>query len=217
MLCVCDSLKKISCKTQVVVLQHPQEKREELATLGMLKSAIPNLILKIGLSWPNLKKIIGHEVNLSRWAVIYLGTQAESQKLLHTKEPLILVGKTSDARTLEGIVVLDGSWREAKALWWRNAWLLKLNRIVLNPPQASPYSAVRREPRRESVSTLEAVAMALAEIESEPRIKDELLGALHKMLEKAKARGIRSPSKRHGGPYRKGSTRAAKRRPRGSH
>ena len=31
---------------------------------------------------------------------------------------------------LEGIVLLDGSWGEAKTLWWRNPWLLKLRRVV---------------------------------------------------------------------------------------
>ena len=36
---------------------------------------------------------------------------------------------------LDGIVLLDGSWKEAKTLWWRNPWLLKLHRIVLDPPR----------------------------------------------------------------------------------
>src|SRR5204862_7870678 len=29
-------------------------------------------------------------------------------------------------KRLDGIVLLDGSWKEAKTLWWRNPWLLKL-------------------------------------------------------------------------------------------
>ena len=40
-------------------------------------------------------------------------------------------------RDLDGAVLLDGSWSEAKALWWRNPWLLKLRRLVLNPQHPS--------------------------------------------------------------------------------
>ena len=32
---------------------------------------------------------------------------------------------------LKGIIVLDGTWSQAKALWWRNPWLLKLRRAIL--------------------------------------------------------------------------------------
>jgi DTW domain-containing protein YfiP len=48
---------------------------------------------------------------------------------------------------LEGLVVLDGTWSQAKALWWRNAWLLKLRRAVLVPKhwQKSLYKELRRE------------------------------------------------------------------------
>ena len=51
-------------------------------------------------------------------------------------------------RGLEGIVLLDGSWSEAKTLWWRNPWLLRLRRLVLDPRHRSRFGRVRREPRR---------------------------------------------------------------------
>src|SRR4051794_27654522 len=34
---------------------------------------------------------------------------------------------------LEGVVLLDGTWSQAKALWWRNPWMLKCQRVILNP------------------------------------------------------------------------------------
>ena len=33
---------------------------------------------------------------------------------------------------VKGIVVFDGTWAQAKTLWWRNAWVLKARRLVLN-------------------------------------------------------------------------------------
>jgi DTW domain-containing protein YfiP len=62
---------------------------------------------------------------------------------------------------LEGLIVLDGTWSQAKTLWWRNAWLLKLARVGLVPREPSMYGKVRKEPRREWVSTLEAIGDVL--------------------------------------------------------
>jgi DTW domain-containing protein YfiP len=62
---------------------------------------------------------------------------------------------------LEGIIILDGTWSQAKTMWWRNAWLLKLKRIILKPSRVSRYGNLRREPRKEALSTIEAVAQTL--------------------------------------------------------
>ena len=52
--------------------------------------------------------------------------------------------------SLEGVVLLDGSWSEAKTLWWRNPWLLRLRRLVLNPRHRSRFGdyAASRAARR---------------------------------------------------------------------
>jgi DTW domain-containing protein YfiP len=81
-------------------------------------------------------------------------------------------------------VLLDGSWSEAKTLWWRNPWLLKLRRIVLNPRQRSHFGRLRREPRREALSTLEAAALLLRALdEGGPEIEAALLGALGRLID----------------------------------
>ena len=73
------------------------------------------------------------------------------------------VGNTS---FLRGIVVLDGSWKQAKTLWWRNPWLLKLNRIRLNPDHPS----LRQQVKKEGLATIEAVAFALEHLGDRPEI-----------------------------------------------
>jgi hypothetical protein len=66
-----------------------------------------------------------------------------------------------DPNTLRGIVVLDGTWSQAKTLWWRNPWLLKCARVSLNSSEPSIYGKLRKQPKRHCLSTLEAVADAL--------------------------------------------------------
>lgn len=71
-------------------------------------------------------------------------------------------------RGLEGVIVLDGTWSQAKALWWRNAWMLKCRRLILNPNSPSRYGNLRKEPRRDALSTIEAAALLLAILEHRP-------------------------------------------------
>ena len=92
---------------------------------------------------------------------------------------------------LDGVVVLDGTWKEAKTLWWRNPWLLKLRRLVLNPQRKSRYGRIRREPRREALSTLEAVALLLKYLDGGPEVEAWLLGAHDRLI--AEVRPSREP------------------------
>ena len=89
-------------------------------------------------------------------------------------------------RGLEGVVLLDGTWKEAKTLWWRNPWLLKLRRLVLNPQHPSRYGRIRREPRREALSTLEAAALLLKHLDGRPEAEAALLGALDRLIAEAR-------------------------------
>jgi DTW domain-containing protein YfiP len=83
-------------------------------------------------------------------------------------------------------VLLDGSWSEAKTLWWRNPWLLRLHRLVLNPPHRSRFGRVRREPRREALSTLEAAALLLKHLDGRPEIEAALLNRLDRLIAEAR-------------------------------
>ena len=85
-------------------------------------------------------------------------------------------------RQIDGIILLDGNWSQAKALWWRNAWMLKCRRVVLGPPQPSRYGRLRREPRRDSLSTLEAAAMLASRLEDRPDIAAALTASFERLL-----------------------------------
>jgi DTW domain-containing protein YfiP len=89
-------------------------------------------------------------------------------------------------RGLEGVVLLDGSWSEAKTLWWRNPWLLRLHRIVLDPPLPARLGRLRREPRREALSTIEAAALTLRHLEPGQQAADALIAALDGMIAAAR-------------------------------
>jgi DTW domain-containing protein YfiP len=149
--------------------------------------------MKTGLSWANLTKILGRPVDPKRWGVLYLGTAKNAQPL--PQQILTIVNRkgspVADQATilkhLEGLILLDGTWSQAKALWWRNAWLLKCPRLILQPPRLSLYGNLRKEPRRESVATIEAAAYSLAALDKKPELVDAILEPFEALLQKVRA------------------------------
>ena len=94
---------------------------------------------------------------------------------------------TGSSPKLAGLVVLDGTWSQAKTLWWRNPWLLKLTRIALRPQEPSMYGRLRSEPRAECVSTLEAVADTLVGLGEAAGVRIELRSLLRTLLQRVRA------------------------------
>ena len=187
-LCVCADVKPLDNRIALLILQHPQEQDRELGTAQLTVLHLKRAALKVGLSWPSLAKALGREVDPKRWAVLYLGA-ATAATLPHDRELTLLDSKGKPLeeqdralKAIEGIIVIDGSWSQAKTLWWRNAWVLKCRRLALNPKQPSRYGKLRREPRREGLSTLEAAAMAMARLGRQPDLETALVASFTKLL-----------------------------------
>jgi DTW domain-containing protein YfiP len=192
-LCVCADLAPVQNRIAVLILQHPQEQDRALGTARLATLQLANAALKIGLSWPSLAAALGRPADPKRWAVAYLGSAAPAELASH-REVLVLDRKGNPAadqdaalREIEGIVLLDGTWSQAKTLWWRNPWVLKARRVVLNPSRPSRYGLIRREPRRDALSTLEAAALVLARLERKPEIETTLVASFERLLARARS------------------------------
>ena len=191
-LCVCDRLKPIENRKHVLVLQHPQEPDKELGTARLATLQLKRSTLKTGLSWRSLKSILEKEgADPKKWGVLYLGAgptvKTRGRTLLPVDkkgapypEPLI----DENLKRLEGIIVIDGTWSQAKTLWWRNAWLLKSQRLVLQPKVVSQYGKLRKEPKRECLSTIEAIAEALDALGEDPKVGTALRASFSELLDK---------------------------------
>jgi len=188
-LCICDSITPLESKIGLLILQHPQEQDRALGTARLAALHFKNAIVKIGLSWPSLSKALGRPVHdPSRWAVLYLGSAKVAD--LETDRDIVAINRKGEIeddqrgilKDIEGIVLLDGTWSQAKALWWRNAWMLKCQRVILGPTRPSRYGKLRREPRSDGLSTIEAAAMLLASLEKRPDIAETLHASFERML-----------------------------------
>ena len=188
-LCVCDSVTPVQSRLSLLILQHPQEQDRALGTARLTALHFANATLKVGLSWPSLAKALGRPVaDPSRWAVLYLGSVKAAD--LDTDAEIVALNRKGELEQhqrsiladIEGVVLLDGTWSQAKALWWRNPWMLKCQRVILGPRQPSRYGQLRREPRRDGLSTIEAAATLIAGLEKRPEIAAALNASFERML-----------------------------------
>jgi DTW domain-containing protein YfiP len=188
-LCICDSVERIENRLGLLILQHPQEQDRALGTARLLARHFADATVRVGLSWPSLSKALGRPVeNASHWAVLYLGSAraadlaAEGEIVALTRKCEVADNQRAILGKLEGVVLLDGTWSQAKALWWRNPWMLKCQRVILNPKSPSRYGRLRKEPRRDGLSTIEAAATILAGLERRPDIAETLHASFERML-----------------------------------
>ena len=175
-----------------------------LGTARLLTHSLADARISVGLSWRNLN----HALNITteqrapdprQWGVLYLGGgKSDDNARSLCKEPLIaldrngapLADQVAALADVKGLVALDGNWAQAKALWWRNAWLTRLRRLVVVPDGPSLYGNVRREARGDALSTLEAVALSLSVLERDTTVRERLLVPFRELIRRAKTAGI---------------------------
>jgi DTW domain-containing protein len=175
--CFCGKVRPLDNRVTVVILQHPQERFKALNSARLAHLLLKNSRVLVGLSWSNFKKVAGPEEMPSAWGVLFLKPESRSEN-----RPLSIVNRqklpVEDPSFLRGIIALDGSWKQAKALWWRNPWLLRLNRIGLNPGHPS----LRPQVKEEGLSTIEAIAFTLEHLGEKQEIPLQLRAKYRELI-----------------------------------
>jgi hypothetical protein len=106
-LCVCEGIAPIDNKVSLLILQHPQEQDRDLGTARLTVLHLKDALLKIGLSWPSLTRILGRPADPQRWAILYLGS-VKAAAVLPDRD-IVVVNKKG---TGQGIVVAQ--WMDAQ-------------------------------------------------------------------------------------------------------
>jgi DTW domain-containing protein YfiP len=125
-MCLCDVVPRLAARTRVHVLQHPRERRHPLGTVRLLQLALPELREHV------------LELDRSRATPVDLPAGAG---LLYPSED----ARPLEPGALQDLVVLDGTWSQAKMLYRDNAWLRALPHYALSPTEGSRYR-IRPEP-----------------------------------------------------------------------
>ncbi len=147
--CFCGCVHAVENLTHLLILQHPGEVPEAKGTAALLHHCLRHSTLLIGERFDAPPSSDG-------MVLLYPPTAAPSLRA-PARWPV------SPPHTL---VVLDGTWRKSRRMLHENAWLQSLPRLTLNSPPASRY-AIREAQAPEQRSTLEACALALAQLDGD--------------------------------------------------
>jgi DTW domain-containing protein YfiP len=137
----------------VVLLQHPREARLAICSAWLTRIALVNAELHQGVRWddhPRLREVCARPGTM----LLYPGPGALPVSALASAPP-------------DFLVVVDGTWHQAEQIIERSRLLLALPRLSVVPDGGLGYGDLRREPEADCLSTLEAVALALAGLEGD--------------------------------------------------
>ncbi len=166
-LCFCHAVPRIDNRTDVLILQHVGEQSHPFNTARIVKRALQQCEL-----------IAGHNRHFG-----------DQQLPLKTSAGLLYPG--ANARCLENLplaeqpeqlVIIDGTWDQAKTIVRDVAQLQELPCYRLAPTSPGQYR-IRLEPDAKSLSTLEATVAALKDLEPETLGLNQLLAAFNEMVE----------------------------------
>lgn len=153
-MCWCALLPSIETRTKVVILQHPRERDMPIGTGRMASLCLPRASLHLGVDFER-----------DRAVMEAIGDPAQPAALLWPGEGAIDLEQDPPRGPIT-LVVVDGTWSQAKKVVRVNPSLRALPRYAFAPPAPSAYR-IRREPRDDYVSTIEAIAHVLTLLEGD--------------------------------------------------
>jgi len=166
--CLCAIVTPVANRTGVTVLQHPRERSHALGTVRIARLGLRDIRVERCAPWEDSAAI---RVRVPAGAaLLYPGAAARR------------LDEVCAAERPRHLVVIDGTWFNAKKIYDAHAWLRALPQVGLAPRRPSAYR-IRREPRRDCLATLEAIVEALRLLEPQTRGFDDLLDAFASMID----------------------------------
>lgn len=153
--CICAALVEVQSPLRVVILQHPSELKQPLATVPLLQRCLSPCEVWVG------EDFTGSALQAELLAE--LQSNPISVRLLFPDDVGSSVSARPRADEVKILLVIDGTWRKARKILHLNPWLLSLPRLALQPEQSSRYR-IRQSKLSGSLATLEAVSFALHEL-----------------------------------------------------
>lgn len=148
--CICDSISAVENQTQIIVLQHKSEANHSKNTIRIAELIYNNITVVVGEKDCDFSVLtnLPHKTT----AVLY-----PSEHAINIDNPHQL--------NLTHIIVLDGTWKKANKLLFSLDVLSKFIPVSFSSLPENKYH-LRKANRKNSLSSLEAIAFALQNIEN---------------------------------------------------
>jgi DTW domain-containing protein YfiP len=181
--CYCAHVPDLATRTRVMLLQHPRERHVAVGTARMAHLALPNSVLRLGIDFSTDPVVCAALKESPPPFLLFPGPRAVDAAALPKDRAVTLI-------------VLDGTWWQARKLLHLNPALAALPQVAFTPRQPSAYR-IRRQPAAFCLSTIEALAEVLPLIEPEGASLGRLLEPFHAMVARQERFALEIASGRH--------------------
>ncbi|WP_418317235.1 tRNA-uridine aminocarboxypropyltransferase [Piscinibacter sakaiensis] len=153
--CLCALVRPTAHRTEVLVLQHPQEQRQAKNSVALLRLSLAHCEVLVGerFAAAALDELL-QRAGRDTW-LLYPDVPAAPAP------PAPPVVANAPLR----LVVIDATWRKSLRMLLEHPALAALPRLSLDTPAPTHYRTIRAARRADQVSTLEATVQALAMLE----------------------------------------------------
>jgi DTW domain-containing protein YfiP len=151
--CICAAIKTIRNKTTVIILQHPSEEKTAKNTAKLLNLSLTDCQIIKGEN--NSDFFILKNLPLDSTFLLYPNQNAVSLEDQNLQSRL---------KKITHLIVIDGTWKKAYKMLQLTTLLQHFKTVSFSNLPKNRY-VIRKAPRADSLSTLEAVAQSLLLIE----------------------------------------------------
>jgi len=179
--CICYSLPKVPYElkhSKLILLQHPGEKKRPLNTSAIIEACLTPKSYSVykgrqfncNQKFEDLHDIVGKSQNTF---ILYPSNDAISL------EEMVEMG---DRDTCYNIVLIDGTWRQARSMYAQTKFVKNLPKVKISSSALSEY-LIRQQPTDQCLCTVECAAISLSVTEKNPLIQEMMLKPLRTLCE----------------------------------
>ncbi|QLE87357.1 DTW domain-containing protein [Shewanella sp. Scap07] len=151
--CICDAIRPLNHQQELIVMQHPSEVGHAKNSVRLMQLVLSNLKVFVGEQSADFVAL-QHYLNQCGKPVFLIYPSDDSKEIGQAAVPSNAV-----------FILLDGTWRKAYKLLQLNPWLSQYRALHFDLASASNYT-IRKSSRSDSLSTLEAAAMTLKQLDN---------------------------------------------------
>ncbi|MGO2353409.1 MAG: tRNA-uridine aminocarboxypropyltransferase [Marinomonas foliarum] len=153
--CICQWIPALSTRLKILVLQDPKEAQHAKNTVSFLSLGLPSVECISTANHDAMIQVFS-QIDPAKWRLVFPSDSAESIESI----------SADTASEIEGLILLDATWRKAKRLYFTEPLLHAFGAVCFSQPPEGQYS-IRKSPSAESLSTLEACAYAIEQVTGE--------------------------------------------------
>jgi DTW domain-containing protein YfiP len=178
--CICRFVTPVASRVELLVLQHPLEVRNAKNSARLLHLCLPGSRLLVGEQFSPEELVAALDGGGRTPLLLYPETPGEAA--LGLPAPPVLDPAVLAQPELLRLVLLDATWRKSRKMLYVNPLLQRLPRLALHDLPASNYR-IRKAHAPDQLSSLEAAAYALSQLEKRPELYKPLFAAFDAFVE----------------------------------